>query len=454
MADLTPRQKLVKARLRLLEEQPFFGVLSTYLQLREDKRIRTAAVTETLDTLLYNPDFIEGLNDKQTEFLFAHEVLHLVLDHFDRRGDRNDIAVTPDGEILPLWNIATDYAVNSVLVEEGVGEMPEGGLHDPSFAKQDAEKIYEQIKSTARTVSVPSPDGESGEGDGDGDGEGGGGDGDQSSGGGQGQSADGEDQSSSKKEGYKVENGTLDQHPDLNKADKLNKTDKSSSSSSGKSDQKTVEDLKREWLRRAVSAAQVAKQQGKLPAGLETLVEALTTPQVDWRAYLARFLRSAAKDDYSYSHPDRRFVSQGIYMPDLHTETCEIVVAVDTSGSISNEELTQFLSEVAEISATIPSIRLHLICCDAEVQSYQVFEGYEAFDFREVKLKGRGGTDFRPVFDFIEENAISPDALVYLTDGYGDYPQSEPDYPVLWVISADGTNDVPFGDSIRLEGTK
>jgi len=416
MAALTPRQKLIKAKVRLVDEHPFFGILSTYLSIREDGDVRTAAITETLDTLLYNPDFIDSLDDKQTEFLLAHEVLHIILDHFKRQSDKNELVVTPDGRILPLWNIATDYAVNSILVEEGVGEIPKGGLHDPSFSKKSAEKIYEQLQKRLVKVFVfpssPASGGNGGRKDGE--------------------NYDGE-------EAYMVESGTLDEHPDSSK-----------SSSDSSSSRKTAEG-REEWIRRMLSAAQIAKKRGRLPAGLEILIATSTTPSLNWRDYLARFLRSFAKDDYSYHFPDRRFIWQGIHMPDLHIETCELCIAVDTSGSISNEELMQFLTEVAEICATIPSIRLHLICCDAEVQTYRLFEGYEGFDFGDVEIRGGGGTDFRPVFDFIEENSINPDALVFLTDGNGYYPISEPDYPVLWVLSAEGDDTcVPFGETLGL----
>jgi len=127
-------------------------------------------------------------------------------------------------------------------------------------------------------------------------------------------------------------------------------------------------------------------------------------------------------------------------MPDTVKEGLDIVVAIDTSGSISDEELTQFLSETYSIVKSFPNVRMTLITCDAEVQDVlEVTNGMP-----DVEVHGGGGTDFRPVFKWIRENKPNTRLVVYLTDGYGDAPESV-DVKTLWVITEGGTDSYVKG---------
>ncbi|MBC7106614.1 MAG: hypothetical protein H5T97_11805, partial [Firmicutes bacterium] len=203
--------------------------------------------------------------------------------------------------------------------------------------------------------------------------------------------------------------------------------------------------LPEEWSSRLVSAASVARERGTLPAGLEVFVKAAKEPAVPWRQLLSEFL-TRVRSGYTWHPFDRRFAHAGVYLPDFGSPGVEeIVLALDTSGSISDDELSQFLAEVKAVVDCDP-LRLHVVLCDAAVWSWDTVEQGEPAPH--VRVRGRGGTDFRPVFDEVQRRGVFPSALVYLTDGHGAYPELPPPYPVLWVLVDDCAP--PFGARVRM----
>jgi len=197
-------------------------------------------------------------------------------------------------------------------------------------------------------------------------------------------------------------------------------------------------------------ATAAAKSCGKLSPGLKQLVEETLYPRLGWPDILRRFMEHVTRDDYSWESYDRRYISGGLYLPDLwSTSLGSIVVAIDTSGSINNKELETFgaiLSDILE--STNPEV-IYVIFCDDRVQKV---EEYTKSDLPlKLEARGRGGTDFRPPFEWVERNGITPTCFIYQTDLYcNDYPPV-PEYPVMWVISSNGArNNIPFGESIRL----
>jgi len=205
--------------------------------------------------------------------------------------------------------------------------------------------------------------------------------------------------------------------------------------------------LAEEWKLRVAASAQQARSQGKLPAGVERMVDAVVQPSVNWRTVLAEFLRHA-RFEYTFNPPDRRFIYDELYIPDYGGEgLVDIVVAVDTSGSIGTRELEDFMAECRAILAE-GAISMHLVACDAEVHSWATLDS--AADWADFKLAGGGGTDFRPVFQGIEERSIDAAALVYLTDGYGSAPREPPAYPVLWVLTPGGKEPCAWGRVVQI----
>jgi predicted metal-dependent peptidase len=201
-----------------------------------------------------------------------------------------------------------------------------------------------------------------------------------------------------------------------------------------------------QWRQRLAGAAQQAMQAGKLGGELARQIDHLLQPSLPWRMLLARHLTTIAREDYSYQRPSRR--EGDFILPGLRGQQAELVVAIDTSGSIQDGELSAFISEIDALKGQIRA-RLTLLPCDralAPGAPFQ-FEPWETFA-RPERLQGGGGTSFRPVFDWIERQDRQPDLLVYFTDAQGEFPECEPSYPVIWLIK--GRAPVPWGQRIQL----
>lgn len=202
-----------------------------------------------------------------------------------------------------------------------------------------------------------------------------------------------------------------------------------------------------DWKIATVQAAQAAQAMGKLPGKLARFIDELTNPKVDWRAMLQRFISETSKNDYSWQRPNKRFLGQGFYLPTLHSETMgEIVVAIDTSGSIDQATLNAFGSEIKAIVQTSRPSKTIVIYCDSDVNHVDEFGPNDELHF---EMHGGGGTAFKPVMDYVTENNITPVCLVYLTDLYGDHKFAAPDYPVLWCCTTDVV--ASFGETIPIE---
>lgn len=192
-------------------------------------------------------------------------------------------------------------------------------------------------------------------------------------------------------------------------------------------------------VQRAVkSAASVAKQQGNAPAGMERLVDDICEPQVDWKERIKLALhRVAGKDASTWARPNRRrlAIQPHVYWPG--TESYQvgcIAMFVDTSGSVSDKEMQHFFGEMASILTELTPQRALVGSCDTEVHGPE--ELVDVNELLDYKPQGGGGTHMPAIFDKLEEEAITPDALIILTDGYTDYGDAQR-YPVIWVCTSD-----------------
>jgi predicted metal-dependent peptidase len=332
----------------------------------------------------------------------CHEVLHCALAHHARRGSRDS----------RRWNIAADYAVNPIIKDKF--SLPDGVLFDPDLAELSAEDIYSKLPADSG--------GDQGQGGSSSDG----GSGDEGS--------QGEDDS-----GGGPDPGGCGEVRDLGSED--------GAAVPGEADFSQAE---ADWKVAVVQAAQQARAFGRLPSGVERLVDEVVNPRVDWRAVLRRFMDRAAKSDYSWVPPNRRHVYAGFYLPSCrNSELGPVVVAVDTSGSISNEMLGRV---AAELSAIFQDARaeVHVIYCDAKIQAVEYFP---AGDFpSRLNAKGGGGTDFRPVFDWVDGSGVIPSCLIYFSDLEGEYPEVDPGFPVLWVVDGKAGKVPPFGEVLEVLG--
>lgn len=203
------------------------------------------------------------------------------------------------------------------------------------------------------------------------------------------------------------------------------------------------------WKVAITQAAQQAKAIGNVPGGVRRLVDSVVTATVDWRELLRLFIEKDARSDYAWLPPNRRWLSSGICMPGLHSkEPGQVVVAVDTSGSIDDQLLARFSVEVSGLLEDYDTT-IHVIYCDTRVQGVQTFEHQDL----PLKLnpQGGGGTNFRPVFDWVAEQNLEPCCLAYLTDlQCSRFPQSAPEYPVLWLCTEPNGREVPFGQVVEI----
>ncbi|MGV6827474.1 MAG: vWA domain-containing protein, partial [bacterium] len=206
------------------------------------------------------------------------------------------------------------------------------------------------------------------------------------------------------------------------------------------------ETLEVQWQQRMAGAAQQALQAGKMGDSIARMVDHLLQPRLPWRMLLARYMTQVARDDFSYMRPSRR--EGDAVLPSLRSSQVEIVVAVDTSGSIQSKEIDEFLSEISAIKGQMRA-RISLFPCDAAIAEDApfIYEPWEEFEMPE-NLSGGGGTDFRPVFDWLRNNGTEPALLVYFTDAEGQFPELEAGFPVIWLVK--GKAPTPWGQRIQL----
>ena len=390
-------QELVQARIRLMLSEPYLASAVTRFPIFNAEGVDWCQTMATDGYHIYaNPEFCRSLTPPQLSFVIAHEVLHCVLGHVDRRKDRDPLR----------WNIAIDFATNLMLVELRL-EMPSNGLLDRQYTGLTAEEIYDRLPAKA-----PGRRQQAGRGGLPVDGAAGGGKG-------------------------------WDLH--------IDPSDLRGQATRTK-DFPTA--LERERLRAGLIRELSAKGQGSEAATLVAEIRACGRPRVPWKTLLSRFMSGLRRDDYRLMPPNKKHLWRKMYLPSVGAPgPSHIVVAIDTSGSMGDKILRQVLSEVDRLRS-VTQCHLTLIQCDAAIAQVQEFDEFSEADFTRMKIHGGGGTNFIPVFDWIRKHALGQglrlDALVYLTDGFGTFPDKEPDYPVIWILESSVHPPVPFGQVIHL----
>jgi predicted metal-dependent peptidase len=402
--------KLSAARTRLILDKPFLGALVLRLPMQAADPDWCQTVATDAKTFFYNEHYINALQPEHLAFVLAHEGLHCALSHFARRQHRDP----------RRWDIACDLAINALLVDDGL-QAPPGYLCDLGFKGMTAEEIYpsvhDQFDKSEDQHAWQDPD----------------------------QEAEDSQQQNTK------ERTT----PELNQQDQPAPltTNKGGQESQGLAPRPEPllpdeqESLSQQWQQRMAGAAQLAMQAGKMSGEMARLIDHLLQPQLPWRNLLAHYLTNLARDDYSYSRPSARRGEPAIY-PSLRSAQVNISVAVDTSGSIADEELQEFLSEINAIKSQVQA-RITLLACDAELatEEPQVFDPWEKLELP-GRFHGGGGTSFKPVFKWQQKQDQMPDVLVYFTDAEGEFPEYCPAYPVLWLVK--GKSEVPWGQRVQL----
>lgn len=284
------------------------------------------------------------------------------------------------------WNYACDYAINPIVKDAGFIVKPDW-LLDTQYANQSAEQIYSQL-----------PEQKQGDGSSNGPGD--------------------------------FPGGEVRDAPSHDAEGRDKQTQQA------------------EWKIATIQAAQAAKGRGKLPGSLEYLIEKLKRPAIDWKSALRKFVEQSAKNDYTWSQPSRRFLAQGLYLPQLKSEQIPPIVAYwDTSRSRdSTDYRTHCASEITSIIADVRPEKTIVIYGDTRVTNVEEFEPNEPVKFTP---RGGGGTDFRPIFEYITKQSIEPACFIGLTDLDGGFPNDAPSYPCLFVT--DNDIQAPFGETIKVE---
>ena len=371
-------KKISQAKAKLLVDYPYFGTLASKIEVVINDNIEAFKSDGT--KLEINSDYLQNLELSEMEFVFANGAMHASLAHEMRKNNRSGW----------LWQMATDMAVNDMLVQNGL-DMPYGAQYRERFSGMYAEEIYAELKDDILR--------------------------------------DDEDLEYEADDSDDVEQ-------------KENKQKEQSSK------EQLQEELLQEQLfaEEAIALLESTMQTDEAPATIERFFELNDFGKIDWRNELRIALDRYFRDDYVMMPPSKKLLYSGIYLPSNVSQTFRLVIAVDSSGSIDEELLNEFLSEVNFLMSLVQNYQIELLVCDEKIQSQRTF--YSG-DVLEVDVKGGGATDFRPVFEYIEQNFDDVKLLLYFTDLDGIFPQNEPSYEVKWVTQKE--HEVPFGTLIKMD---
>ena len=435
---------LTRARVSLVMEHPFFAVLAIRLTFKEDASCRDFWTDGR--SLGFNPVYAATLPAKKLVGALAHEVLHLAFGHHVRRKARDE----------KLWNRACDYAINLILLDSGFA-LPEGFALDPQFTGMAVDDIYSRLASLQHersslgakdrqdmpgSVAGPSGNTENKEG--------------KETESQNASSATASDQSQTLQTEKKKR--SLAGQPGKEQKDADKKSSPSKGDFTGEvrdhpgldsdMDDKARQAAEQEAEIILSQAMQRAMNMGSLPAGLTRLLKRTFAPQLGWQELLRRFLENCADADYSWTTPNRRYVHQGVYLPSRRESRIpHLAVAVDSSGSVDEQALALFCSELSAILENWDTT-LTVLFHDTRVQASLCFTRSDL----PITLSpvGGGGTDYRPVCEYIEEQQLHPSCLIWFTDMQCNRFPAEPSYPVLWISTLPLREAVPFGEAISL----
>lgn len=396
MSDSKIIEKLTTARVGLLLKAPFFGNMATRMQMIEADDWCPTAATDGR-RFFYNTKFVEKLSVKKLEFLFAHEICHCIFDHFGRVGSRD----------RQLSNIAQDFAVNQILVDERIGEkITEVKIcYDPKYRGLAWEEIYDDLYAKAEKIPMEQLLKELGdlldehikEGDGQGDGD-----------------KDGKGR------------------PTITKEDA----------------QKIKDEIKQAMIQSAAAAGA-----GKTPAGIQRLIKDMTEPKMNWRELVRQEIQSIVRNDYSFQRPNRKSWHSGAILPGMkEATTIDVAIGMDMSGSIGDEDARVFLSEIKGIMDQYEDFKINLWCFDTEIYNHKEITHDESHELEEYEPQGGGGTDFEVNFQFMKDNGIQPKKFIMFTDGYPCGSWGEEDYcDTLFIVKGNTSAEAPFGQTVIYE---
>jgi len=397
MSDQAIIEKLTTARVGLLLKAPFFGNMATRMQLIDASDWCPTAATNGRN-FYYNIDFVKKLSVKKLEFLFAHEILHCVFDHFSRLGSRDP----------QLANIAQDYAVNQILVDERIGDkITEVKIClDSKYRGMAWEEIYDELYAKAEKIPM--------------------------------------------EELLKQLGDLLDEHiKEQEGAGAGDKDGKKGKPSMSKEEAQKI----RDEIKQAMIQSAAAAGAGKVPAGIQRLIKDLTEPKMNWRQLIQQEIQSIIRNDYSFQRFNRKSAHSGAVLPGLREDvTIDVAISIDMSGSIGDEDARIFLSEIKGIMDQYQDFKINLWCFDTEIYNWRQITHDEAGELEEYEPQGGGGTDFEVNWQFMKDNDIQPKKFIMFTDGYPCGGWGDEDYcDTIFVVKGNKDAQAPFGQTVIYE---
>ena len=400
--------RIITARIGLLLRHPFFGNMATRLRIvAADEWLGTAAVDGR--NLYYNTQFFNAMNNKEIEFVVAHEILHMVFDHMGRREDRDPM----------IYNISADYIVNNTLVRDRIGTIPSivQCYQDFKYEGWTSEEVYDDVYEEAK---------KNGE------------------------------------EYLKQLGEMLDEHLDMEDGDEGSSDgdmgeDGNGNATSGskptysKEEEKQIKDEIKENM---ISAAQSAGA-GNVPGAVQRIIKELTEPKMNWREIIRQSVQSSIRSDYTFSRPSRKGQMSGAILPSMDfQDTIDVAVCIDMSGSIGEVQGKDFLGEVKGIMDEFPDYNIKVWCFDTDVYNEEDFAANDGKDLLDYELMGGGGTDFMANWTYMKEQEYVPKKLIMFTDGYAWDSWGDPDYcDTVFVIHSNRDKNLegPFGTSVHYD---
>lgn len=287
-----------------------------------------------------------------------------------------------------LWQLATDFAINNLLFKNGI-KIPNGANFDKKYKNMYAEEIYEELKKE------------------------------------------------------RIEAG-FDAYEDDIKENEQEETEENKFTKVKNIEENLDERDEEQWEYASTLAKEVAIRKSLMPLGFERLAKKVVAQNIDWKFELYNAINRHMRNNYAFMPPNKKHLYRGFALPSLTSDTLSLIVAIDTSGSIQEEILGAFIEEFKTIMQNFPAVNIELLIADAKVHAHYSFRGAEDMDF---VLKGGGGTDYRPVFEYIDANFPMSSMLLYFTDGEGIFPRIPPSYEVLWALS-NKKERIPFGRAL------
>lgn len=410
LSDSKIRDILITARIRMVLKLPFFGTVASRMNFIDATKWCPTLATDGRN-FYYNKNFVAALSFQEVIFGVAHEVMHCVYDHLDRAwiGPKRNMA---------LCNIAQDYVINLQLTDHGVGKKINlvQICHDQRFRGMMWKEVYDQLRQECQDQGVDPEN---------------------------------------------LPQKTLDYHISDDEQKRQPGDDSPGTGNNDGSegpvryDQDELEKIDQETADGVIQAYKAAGA-GNAPGGVKRIMDKLLNPKLDWRELLAMQIQSVIRSDYTWMNPSRKGMAADMYLPGMDREqTIDISIAIDTSGSISDTMMRDFLTEVAGIMAQYNDFTIKLWCFDTSVHNCVTITADTLNEFENYEMAGFGGTMFECNWEFMKENGIEPKKFVMFTDGYPFGSWGDEFYcDTLFIVHGGRGGDVPqspFGLTVPYE---